>query len=56
MAEQQSKKLRTGFTTGTASTASSIACILAIINQKKIDSVKVTLQKGNTIQINIHSC
>ena len=56
MTEQQSKKLRTGFTTGTASTASSIACILAIINQKKIDSVEVTLPKGNTIPIKIHSC
>jgi len=32
---QQSKKLRKGFTTGTSATASSKAAILAIINQKK---------------------
>jgi cobalt-precorrin-5B (C1)-methyltransferase len=56
MDEQPKVKLRTGFTTGTASAASSKAAILAIINQKKIDSVEVTLPKGNTIPITIHSC
>jgi len=57
VAEQESKeKLRTGFTTGTASAAASKAGILAIINQKKIDSVQVTLPKGNSIPIKIHSC
>lgn len=58
MAEQQEskEKLRTGFTTGTASAASSKAAILAIINQKKIESVEVTLPKGNSIPIKIHSC
>ena len=50
------EKLRTGFTTGTASTASSKAAILAIINQKKMDSVDVTLPKGNSISIKIQSC
>lgn len=58
MTEQQEskEKLRTGFTTGTASAASSKAAILAIINQKKIESVEVTLPKGNSIPIKIHSC
>lgn len=58
MAEQQEskEKLRTGFTTGTASAASAKAAILAIINQKKIESVEVTLPKGNSIPIKIHSC
>lgn len=58
MAEQQEskEKLRTGFTTGTASAASSKAAIQAIINQKKIESVEVTLPKGNSIPIKIHSC
>jgi len=57
VAEQESKeKLRTGFTTGTASAAASKACILAIINQKNIDSVEVTLPKGESIPIKIHSC
>jgi cobalt-precorrin-5B (C1)-methyltransferase len=55
--EQESKeKLRTGFTTGTASAASSKAAILAIINQKNIDSVEVTLPKGDSIPIKIQSC
>jgi len=37
VSEQQEsrEKLRTGFTTGTASAASSKAAILAILNQKK---------------------
>ena len=58
MAEQQEskEKLRTGFTTGTASAASAKAAILAIINQKKIESIEVTLPKGNSIPIKIHSC
>ena len=56
MAEQQSKKLRTGFTTGTAATASAKAAVLAIIDQKKIESVEVNLPKGNTITIKIQSC
>ena len=57
MAEQKSReKLRTGFTTGTASAASSKAAVLAIKNQKKIDVVDVTLPKGNSIPIKIHSC
>ncbi len=50
------EKLRTGFTTGTAAAASAKAAILSIINQKKIDSVKVTLPKNNEIQIKINSC
>jgi cobalt-precorrin-5B (C1)-methyltransferase len=55
--QQESKeKLRTGFTTGTASAASSKAAILSIINQKKIESVDVTLPKGDSIPIKIHSC
>ena len=54
--QQSKEKLRTGFTTGTAATASSKAAILAIINQKKMDSVDVTLPKGNSIPIKIQSC
>jgi len=55
--QQQSKeKLRTGFTTGTAAAASSKAAVLAIINQKKIESIEVTLPKGNTIPIKIQNC
>lgn len=50
------EKLRTGFTTGTCATAGSKACILAIMNQTKVDSVKVTLPKKNIIDIKISSC
>jgi len=55
--QQESKeKLRTGFTTGTCATASSKAAVLAIINQKKIDTIDVTLPNGNNITIKIHNC
>jgi cobalt-precorrin-5B (C1)-methyltransferase len=58
VAEQQEskEKLLTGFTTGTASAAASKAAILAIINQKKIESVEVTLPKGDSIPIKIYNC
>ncbi|MEK6877387.1 MAG: cobalt-precorrin-5B (C(1))-methyltransferase, partial [Thermoproteota archaeon] len=49
-------KLRTGFTTGTCATAGSMAAVLAITNQKKIDSVDVILPKKKTIQIKIADC
>lgn len=56
MIEKPKTKLRTGFTTGTCATAASKAAILSIINQKKIELVKVILPKGNTIDIKIKSC
>ena len=43
--EKPKGKLRTGFTTGTSATAASMAAILSIINQKKIESVDVLLPK-----------
>ena len=49
-------KLRTGFTTGTCATAGSKAAVLAIINQKKIDSIEVTLPKKKKLKIKIASC
>jgi cobalt-precorrin-5B (C1)-methyltransferase len=55
--QQESKeKLRTGFTTGTCATASSKAAVLAIIHQKNIDSIDVTLPNGNNKTIKIHNC
>ena len=44
---QNKKKLRNGFTTGTAATASSVAAILSILNQRQIDLVDVFLPKKN---------
>ena len=49
-------KLKTGFTTGTCASAGARAGILAILNQKKIDSVDVTLPKKSKIQIKITKC
>ena len=45
-AEKPEGKNRTGFTTGTSATAASMACILSIINQKKIETVDVLLPKN----------
>ena len=54
MLEKPSGKLRTGFTTGTSATAASIAAILSIINQKKIETVDVLLPKKERIKIHIN--
>jgi len=56
ISEKPKGKLRTGYTTGTCATASSKACVLAIINQEKIESVSVDLPKGKTITIIVQSC
>ena len=55
MLEKPPGKLRTGFTTGTSATAASIAAILSIINQKKIETVDVLLPKKERIKIHINS-
>lgn len=54
--EKPREKLRTGFTTGTAATAASKASLLAIINQKEVKSVEVSLPKERKITISIFSC
>ena len=54
--EKPEGKLRTGFTTGTSATAASIAAILSIINQKKVEVVDVLLPKKSKIKININRC
>ena len=54
--EKPEGNLRTGFTTGTSATAASMAAILSIINQKKIEVVDVLLPKKSRIKININSC
>jgi len=52
----QQKKLRTGFTTGTCAAASAKAAILSIIKQQQIQTIDVSLPKGNSIELKIHSC
>jgi len=54
--EKPKGKMRTGFTTGTSATAGAKAAILAIIDQKKIDFVDVTLPKRSKIRIKIANC
>ena len=49
-------KLRTGFTTGSCATASSKACVLSIINQKKIEQIDIILPKRSRLDIQINSC
>ncbi len=49
-------KLRTGFTTGSCATASSKACVLSIINQKKIEQTDIILPKRSKLDIQINSC
>jgi len=49
-------KLRTGFTTGSCATASSKACVLSIINQKKIEQIDIILPKRSKLDIQINSC
>ena len=48
--------LRTGFTTGSCATASSMAGVLSIINQKKIEKVDIILPKRSRLGIKINSC
>lgn len=52
----EAKKLRRGFTTGTCAAASSKAAILSMIKQQKVQNVDVTLPKGDSLNIKIHSC
>lgn len=52
----EEKKLRTGYTTGSSVTAASKASLLAIINQKEIKEVEITLPKKSTIKIPVNSC
>ena len=56
LTEESSKKLRTGFTTGTCATASSKAALLAIIQQEDINDVEVLLPKRDRIKIKINNC
>ena len=54
--EKPKGKMRTGFTTGTSATAGAKAAILAIMEQKNIDFVDVTLPKKSQIRIKIENC
>ena len=50
------KKLRTGFTTGTAAAAATKGALYLIVEGKKPDAVQIRLLTGDEITIAIHSC
>ncbi len=54
--EEEKRKLRTGYTTGSSATAASKAALLSIIDQKKIENVDILLPKRSYVQIPIYSC
>lgn len=54
--ERPRQKLRTGFTTGSCATGAAKAGLLAIINQRKVDSVEITLPKDRKLTLNVASC
>jgi cobalt-precorrin-5B (C1)-methyltransferase len=54
--EEEKRKLKTGYTTGSSATAASKAALLSIINQKKIEHVDILLPKRSYVQIPIYSC
>ena len=50
------RKLRTGFTTGTAAAAAAKGALLSLFKGHRPDAVSVVLLTGDTITIPIHSC
>ncbi len=49
-------KLKTGYTTGSSATAAAKAALLSIIDQKKIENIKIKLPKGTFLEIPVQSC
>ena len=54
--EKPEGKLRNGFTTGSCATAAAKAAILAIIEQRKIETTNILLPKKEQIEIKIKEC
>ncbi len=54
--KKQKRKLRTGFTTGTAAAAAARGAAIAILEQKMPAAVKVRLLTGDILQIPVHEC
>ena len=53
---ENSRKLKTGYTTGSSATAASKAALLSIIDQKKIEKIEILLPKGSRLEIPIQFC
>ena len=56
MTEKPSRKLRSGFTTGTAAAASAKASVMLFMTGKAPDSVDVRLPGGEKLKISIREC
>ena len=54
--EKPERKLKNGFTTGSCATAAAKAAILAIIEQRKIETINILLPKKDQIEINVKDC
>ena len=54
--EKPRQKLRTGYTTGTCAAAAAKAALVAIITQKKVETMEVLLQKEKKLSVNISNC
>ena len=56
MIHKKSKKLRSGFTTGTAAAAATKGALMLLLEGRAPDHVTIRLLTGNTIQIPVYSC
>jgi cobalt-precorrin-5B (C1)-methyltransferase len=56
MAKTSGKKLRTGFTTGTAAAAAAKGALIYLLEQKSPENVTIMLLTEQPITIGIHSC
>ena len=54
--EDEKRKLKTGYTTGSSATAAAKAALLSILSQERIENVEILLPKRSFIKIPIYSC
>ena len=56
MEKPKTRKLRTGYTTGSCAAATSKAALQALINQLPVESVTITLPKGQLVTFKLERC
>ncbi|MEJ2155901.1 MAG: cobalt-precorrin-5B (C(1))-methyltransferase CbiD [Desulfobacteraceae bacterium] len=56
MTRRKGKRLRCGFTTGTAAAAAAKAALMLIFSGRTPRKVRVQLLTGDTLEINVHDC
>ncbi len=56
MEKPKGRKLRTGYTTGACAAAASKAAAQALLNQKPVDAVTITLPKGQQVTFQLERC